>query len=353
MGQTGPLATFAGFGNLAAAITGFSNLGGWPDRPPAGPVRRVHRLRLAALHRRRDPGRARSPPADRRRRSTSTCRRPRRRSTSWRPRSSTTRRTAAWQSAQRQSRPRRSRRTASIPPPATTAGSRSRSRTTRSWRRLCDVMERPDLAARRRASRRAPGVSRNATTLDALVAAWTKTRDAERSSSGCCRRAACRRASSATQPRARARPAARSIASTSSSSSTPSCGTTSSRARASRSRARRPPFGDAAPTLGRDNQYVLETILGYDEERDHRARRGGRAAIAFARASFHLQGRRSSRGARSRSEPARSLLEQLLSRYGRLAGLYVSRCRAPSLCSASQRSQDREFPRGTSSAERV
>src|SRR4029453_15246798 len=37
MGQTGPWATFAGYGNLAAAISGFSNLGGWPDRPPAGP----------------------------------------------------------------------------------------------------------------------------------------------------------------------------------------------------------------------------------------------------------------------------------------------------------------------------
>jgi crotonobetainyl-CoA:carnitine CoA-transferase CaiB-like acyl-CoA transferase len=37
MGQTGPLARFAGYGNLAAAISGFSNLGGWPDRAPAGP----------------------------------------------------------------------------------------------------------------------------------------------------------------------------------------------------------------------------------------------------------------------------------------------------------------------------
>ncbi len=37
MGQTGPLAQFAGFGNLAAAISGFTNLAGWPDRPPAGP----------------------------------------------------------------------------------------------------------------------------------------------------------------------------------------------------------------------------------------------------------------------------------------------------------------------------
>ena len=37
MGQTGPLASFAGFGNLAAAISGFHNLTGWTDRPPAGP----------------------------------------------------------------------------------------------------------------------------------------------------------------------------------------------------------------------------------------------------------------------------------------------------------------------------
>lgn len=37
MGQTGPMAQFAGYGNLAAAISGFYNLAGWPDRPPAGP----------------------------------------------------------------------------------------------------------------------------------------------------------------------------------------------------------------------------------------------------------------------------------------------------------------------------
>src|SRR5262249_13441256 len=37
MGQTGPMAQFAGFRNLAAAIVGFTNLAGWPDRPPAGP----------------------------------------------------------------------------------------------------------------------------------------------------------------------------------------------------------------------------------------------------------------------------------------------------------------------------
>ena len=59
MGQTGPLASFAGFGNLAAAISGFHNLTGWPDRAPGRAVRRVHRLCFAALHRDRDSGRAR------------------------------------------------------------------------------------------------------------------------------------------------------------------------------------------------------------------------------------------------------------------------------------------------------
>ncbi|MDH4144675.1 MAG: CoA transferase [Acidimicrobiia bacterium] len=37
MGQSGPLSSFAGFGNLAGAITGYYELTGWPDRSPAGP----------------------------------------------------------------------------------------------------------------------------------------------------------------------------------------------------------------------------------------------------------------------------------------------------------------------------
>jgi crotonobetainyl-CoA:carnitine CoA-transferase CaiB-like acyl-CoA transferase len=37
MGQWGPLASFAGFGNLAAAISGFYEITGWPDRDPVGP----------------------------------------------------------------------------------------------------------------------------------------------------------------------------------------------------------------------------------------------------------------------------------------------------------------------------
>ena len=37
MGQTGPMRSFAGFGNLAAAVAGFFDITGWPDRLPAGP----------------------------------------------------------------------------------------------------------------------------------------------------------------------------------------------------------------------------------------------------------------------------------------------------------------------------
>ena len=65
MGQTGPLSAFAGFGNLAGAITGFYELTGWPDRAPAGPFlaytdyvapkytrgRPAGRARLATAHR--------------------------------------------------------------------------------------------------------------------------------------------------------------------------------------------------------------------------------------------------------------------------------------------------------------
>ncbi len=36
-GQHGPLSGYAGFGNMAAAMTGFFELTGWADRPPAGP----------------------------------------------------------------------------------------------------------------------------------------------------------------------------------------------------------------------------------------------------------------------------------------------------------------------------
>ncbi|MDE0886309.1 MAG: CoA transferase [Myxococcota bacterium] len=37
MGQTGPWKSFSGFGNLAASVTGYLGHAGWPDRLPSGP----------------------------------------------------------------------------------------------------------------------------------------------------------------------------------------------------------------------------------------------------------------------------------------------------------------------------
>ena len=37
MGQTGPYSSLAGFGTMAAAISGFFDITGWPDRGPSGP----------------------------------------------------------------------------------------------------------------------------------------------------------------------------------------------------------------------------------------------------------------------------------------------------------------------------
>jgi crotonobetainyl-CoA:carnitine CoA-transferase CaiB-like acyl-CoA transferase len=65
MGQSGPLSNFAGYGSLAAALSGFYNVTGWPDRAPAGPYnaytdtivpRFVTILLLAALDHRRRTG---------------------------------------------------------------------------------------------------------------------------------------------------------------------------------------------------------------------------------------------------------------------------------------------------------
>ena len=65
MGQTGPRAAVPGYGNMAAALTGFYDLTGWPDRSPAGPYlaytdgvspRMMLASLLAALEHRRETG---------------------------------------------------------------------------------------------------------------------------------------------------------------------------------------------------------------------------------------------------------------------------------------------------------
>ena len=65
MGQTGPLSTFSGYGNLSAAIVGFHEMTGWPDREASGPYgaytdyvapKFAAAAILAALERRSDSG---------------------------------------------------------------------------------------------------------------------------------------------------------------------------------------------------------------------------------------------------------------------------------------------------------
>ena len=64
-GQTGPLSMFAGYGTMAAAMTGFFGITGWPDRAPSGPFgaytdyispRFANAALLAALDHRRRTG---------------------------------------------------------------------------------------------------------------------------------------------------------------------------------------------------------------------------------------------------------------------------------------------------------
>ena len=64
-GQTGPLSMFAGYGTMAAAVTGFFGVTGWPDRAPCGPAgaytdyispRFANAALLAALDHRRRTG---------------------------------------------------------------------------------------------------------------------------------------------------------------------------------------------------------------------------------------------------------------------------------------------------------
>ena len=98
MGQTGPLAMLAGFGTMAAAISGFFYPVGWVDRAPCGPFGAYTdytspRWLVAGADEPRS-----STAGPRARASTSTCPRPRRPCTCWRRPCSTSGSTAGWRS---------------------------------------------------------------------------------------------------------------------------------------------------------------------------------------------------------------------------------------------------------------
>ena len=262
MGQTGPLSMFAGFGSLATAISGFYDLTGWPDRPPAGPFgaytdtvapRFMVAAILAALdHRRRtgqgqhiDQSQAESAlhflgPA------------------------------LLDYTVNDRVQGRTGNRDAHLAPHgvypaagedrwvAIAAGADEQ------WQALCEAMERPELLRDERFATAAARLAHQ-DELDAILAEWTKGQEAEEAEATL---------------QARAVPA--SVVQNSGEMYAdpqlahrghfvevehPTHGTITvegSHFRLSRTPAR---FARAAPTLGQDNQYVLETLLGYSTER--------------------------------------------------------------------------------------
>jgi benzylsuccinate CoA-transferase BbsF subunit len=272
MGQTGPLATFAGYGNLAAAIAGFSNLGGWPDRPPAGPFsaytdyvspRHIAAAILAALEHRRRTGAGQHVDLSQAEASLHFLapaildytvngrvagragnRDPEHAPHGVYPAAGRTRAAGADEAIDD--------RWIAI---AVTSDAE--------WQALCAVMERPDLAGDARFAD-AAGRRAHADALDALVAEWTAPRDAAVLEAALQARAVPAHAVQTSRDLVRDPQLAHrghfvTVAH-------PMGGTTvveGSRFVLSRTPASPP---DAAPSYGRDNDVVLREILGYDDE---------------------------------------------------------------------------------------
>ena len=65
MGHYGPQASLAGFGTMAAAVSGWFSVTGWPDRLPCGPFGAYTDYVAPRFLLVGDAGRARAPPAHR------------------------------------------------------------------------------------------------------------------------------------------------------------------------------------------------------------------------------------------------------------------------------------------------
>jgi crotonobetainyl-CoA:carnitine CoA-transferase CaiB-like acyl-CoA transferase len=262
MGQTGPLSTFAGFGNLAAAISGFYHLAGWPDRAPAGPFgaytdtvapRFTAAAILAALDDRRRTGQGQYIDQSQAE-STLHFLAP----------------AILDYTVNGRVQERVGNRDAAMAPHgvypaagedcwiAIAVGNDQQ------WQALCAVLERPDLLHDERFAMPEARLAHQ-DALDTIIAAWTRGREAGVAETALQMRGV---PASALQnsrelcddPQLAHRGHLVRLAH-------PILGTTiveGSRFRLSRTPAK---IDCAAPTLGGDNHYVLETILGYSEER--------------------------------------------------------------------------------------
>ncbi|MGH7916746.1 MAG: CaiB/BaiF CoA transferase family protein [Candidatus Binataceae bacterium] len=262
MGQSGPLAMYAGFGNLASAMAGFYNICGWPDRPPAGPFsaysdyvapRFTAVAILAALDHRRRTGEGQY--IDQ----------------------------AQSESALHFLAPaildhgvngrvwdRCGNRDRDYAPHGVYPASGDDRwvaivcRTDDEWRALCAVIEQPQLAGDERFGTPAARI-RNAGALDELLARWTGGRDRyeierDLQEVGIAAAVVQDSADCMNDPQLRHRGHLVELPH-------PSLGRTvveGTRFKLSRTPAE---ITRAAPSLGQDNQYVLEEILGYSEER--------------------------------------------------------------------------------------
>lgn len=270
MGQSGPQASFAGYGNLAGAVTGFYELCGWPDRDPAGPfgaytdyiAPRYNAIAiLAALEHRRRTGEGQHVDLSQAEAALHFLA------------PALLDYTVNGRSVSRAGNRDRDAVPHGVYPAAgddawvaIAVGDEAQ------WGALCAAIGQPALAADPRFATAAARQA-HADALDAPLAAWTAARPAEETAAilraaGIAAAAVLTGAELAADPQLRHRGLLVPVAH-------PHYATAvveGSRLLLSRTPARRP---DAAPLLGADSLHVLEEILGYDQDRITAAVAGG------------------------------------------------------------------------------
>jgi crotonobetainyl-CoA:carnitine CoA-transferase CaiB-like acyl-CoA transferase len=261
MGQTGPLASFAGFGNLAGAISGFYDTCGWVDRAPAGPFgaytdyvspRYNAAAVLAALEHRRRTGRGQHIDLSQAEASVHFLGPA---VLDWVVNG------RVWSRCGNDDRD-------AAPHGVYPAAGEDRwvavtVESDAQWRALCEVIGRPDLPAH--PGLETAGGRRAAAEVDAAITAWTAARDAHDAEAALQGRGVPAAAVQTSpdlcaDPQLQARGHVASLPH-------PELGATcveGPRVVLSRTPGR---VDGAAPTLGRDNLHVLQDILGYDEDR--------------------------------------------------------------------------------------